>query len=199
MADFAIWATAAAPALGWSEDHFIKTYTANREQAHESALDASPVAAVIRTLADSGDWAGTAAELLEAVTKLVDDVTKRARSWPDSPRRLGSALRRLTPNLRAVGVQVEFSDRRALGPRRRQITITKTAPPPDGDQKEEAIHRSDRSDGSYAGLQDGLAFPGRIDRSGGNDVGNDESPHGNKGNDGNDVAAVLSADDEVEL
>jgi hypothetical protein len=157
------------------------------------------VASVLRTLADQGDWAGTAAELLEALTKLADDVTKRTRSWPDSPRRLGAVLRRLAPNLRAVGVQVEFIDRRSLGSRRRQIKITKTTAPRGDDQSGDVIHRSDRSDGSDAGLQDSLAFPGMIDRSVGNDVRNDGTPHGNNGNDGNAVAPLLSSDEEQEL
>ena len=73
MADFAIWATAAAPALGWSDNHFVSIYTANREQAHELALDASPVAAALRASAELGDWSGTAAELLEALTAPADD------------------------------------------------------------------------------------------------------------------------------
>jgi hypothetical protein len=63
MADFAIWVTAAAPALGWSDDHFMGIYTANREQAHELALDVSPVAAAIQTLASPAEWNGTAADV----------------------------------------------------------------------------------------------------------------------------------------
>jgi len=189
MADFAIWATAAAPALGWSDNHFVSIYTANREQAHELALDASPVAAALRASAERGDWSGTAAELLEALTAAADDATKRARSWPTTPRYLGAVLRRLAPNLRSVGVTVEF-DKRELGARRRQVVIRKA------DQKVEADQRSDRSDGSGAGLQDGLVFPGTMDRSRQNEAGNDGTTHRNNGNDGNDGAPVLSNDEE---
>lgn len=86
MADFAVWATAAAPALGWSDQYFMSIYTANREQAHELALDASPVAAVIRALADQGEWTGTARGLLETLTRLADETTSGARSTRRSGR-----------------------------------------------------------------------------------------------------------------
>jgi hypothetical protein len=192
MADFAIWVTAAAPALGWSDDHFMSIYTANREQAHELALDAYPVAAALRALAERGDWSGTAAELLETLTAAADDATKRTRSWPTTPRYLGAVLRRLAPNLRSVGVTLEFLDRRELGARRRQVVV----------QKVRADQRSDRSNGSGAGLQDGPAFQGAMDCSIGNDglfPGNDGNPQGNGGNAGNGPAAVLSDDDEAIL
>jgi hypothetical protein len=192
MADFALWATAAAPALGWTDDYFTSIYSTNREQAHESALDASPVAAVIRALADHEQrWEGTAAELLERLTKLADEATRRAKSWPATPRQLGAALRRLAPDLRAVGIMMEFRDQRELGSRRRQITITKVTPPPDDDQNGGSGQRSHRSDRSYAGSEGGLPFPGTMDRS----AGNDETPRRNNGNDGNDAAPLLSNDD----
>src|SRR5439155_25503841 len=38
MADFAIWATAAAPALGWSGNLFVLMYYYNCEQSNELAL-----------------------------------------------------------------------------------------------------------------------------------------------------------------
>lgn len=179
MADFAAWTTAAAPALGWADDYFISMYTANREQAHESALDASPVASVIRALADQEPWEGTAAELLERLTKLADEAARRARNWPTTPRQLGAALRRLAPNLRAVGVQVGFRDQRELGARRRQVAV----------QKVGVAQRSNRSGCSYAGSEEGLPFPGN---DGWNDGGNDGTPRGNNRNDGNDAAPVLS-------
>ena len=128
MADFAIWVTAAAPALGWPDDYFIGIYSANREQAHEQALDVSPVAAALRTLADRGEWSGTAAELLEVLAGLVDETVRRARTWPTTPRYLGGEARRLAPNLRSVGVEVTFA-REARATRRRIVTIQKIACP----------------------------------------------------------------------
>jgi len=189
MADFAVWATAAAPALGWSDDTFINAYMNNRSDAHEVALDVSPVAAVIRILADQRDWTGTSAELLEELTQLADEAIRRAKSWPATPRQLGAILRRLAPNLRAVGVEVGFRNQRELGARRRQVVV----------QKVRVFQRSHRSDGSDAGLDDGLAFPGTMDRSQETNTGNDETARGNNGNDGNGPAAVLSDDEEAIL
>jgi hypothetical protein len=123
MADFASWAVAAEPGLRLEEGVFIKAYAVNRDAAHGLALDASPIAAAVRTLAALGAWQGTAAEMLEALAAIADDTTKRAKGWPATPRALGSALRRIAPNLRAVGVTVEFTDDPGLGARRRQIAI----------------------------------------------------------------------------
>jgi hypothetical protein len=41
MADFAKWVTAAEPALGWEPGTFMGAYTANRDESHELALEAS--------------------------------------------------------------------------------------------------------------------------------------------------------------
>lgn len=212
MADFAVWVTAAAPALGWDDTHFLNAYAGNREQAHEIALDASPIGAAVRAIAEEGDWTGTAAELLARINDTMDETTKRAKSWPATAGKLGADLRRVAPNLRAVGVKVEFSDRRELGPRRRQIIITRftpSSPDPNTEPKETADQRSDRSDRSDAGFQDALAFPGNgrpfrgnDEQASGNDAGNAENPPRNNGDGGNDVAPVLSnalATDEQEV
>lgn len=125
MADFASWAVAAEPGLGLAEDAFMQAYSTNRAAAHDLALDASPVSAPVRKLADAGPWKGTAAELLEELSKIVDEAAKRAKSWPTTPRGLGRALRLVAPNLRAVGVIVEFTDEPDLDARRRQIAVRK--------------------------------------------------------------------------
>jgi hypothetical protein len=60
--------------------------------------------------------------LLEELSKLADDAAKRAKGWPTTPRALGSALRRIAPNLWALGVEVTF-DRAPGGIRRRLIAL----------------------------------------------------------------------------
>src|SRR5262249_21399234 len=136
MADFATWACAAEPALGLQAGQFLTAYIGNRAAAHDLALEASPIAAPLRTLADKGAWAGTAAELLEVLAPITDEITKKAKGWPAPPRALGTALRRIAPNLRAVSVAVEFSDQPKLGSRRRQVSIQKMAPPDRSDRSE---------------------------------------------------------------
>ncbi len=189
MADFAIWATAAAPALDWTEDYFISMYTANRERAHDLALDASPVADVIRALSERGEWNGTAAELLEVLNALAPEAVRRSKSWPATARTLGAALRRVTPNLRAVGVAVEFTDLRELGPRRRQITVGA-----DARQKVAPHDRSHRSDRSDAASDGDATFPWNDGPLPGNAV----SARRNDGNARNDEIHYLS-DDEAAL
>lgn len=107
MADFCKWVVASESSLGWEPGRFYDTYADNRESAHEVAIDSSPIAALIRTMAEQG-FTGTASELLAELEAVADDPITRIRSWPKSPRALSGALRRLAPNLREIGVLIEF-------------------------------------------------------------------------------------------
>ena len=66
-------------------------------------------------------WPGTASELLRSLETHAGDDARASKSWPKSPRSLSTALRRIGPQLRMVGMIVEF-DRS----RERFITITGT-------------------------------------------------------------------------
>lgn len=130
MADFALWATAAEPALGWSSGQFIAAYQANRAAGNEVALEASPVGkAVIDFVSDVGEWSGTSTELLHELIRRVDDATKRQRAWPATARPLGAAVKRLAPNLREAGIDVEFSRK---GKRSTRLMVFKRRPERDG-------------------------------------------------------------------
>ena len=123
MADFARWVTAAEAGLGWPVGSFLTAYDANRTDAHELALETSPIPSAVRSLiAGAEGWEGTASELLLALADHVEEPVRRGRDWPSSPRALSAVLRRIAPNFRAIGVEVEF----ARGPdsrRRRLIRI----------------------------------------------------------------------------
>jgi hypothetical protein len=109
MADFAIWATAAEPALELKPGEFLAAYAANCSAGNETAIEASPVGKVlIDFVAWIGRWSGTSTDLLREIESRVDDKTKRLKSWPATARALGSAVKRLAPNLREAGVGVEF-------------------------------------------------------------------------------------------
>jgi hypothetical protein len=109
MADFAIWATAAEPALGLEQGTFLATYQANRNAGNEVALESSPVGkAVMDFVAEVGEWTGTSTELLEQLEHRVEEKTKRLDGWPKGARALSGAMKRLAPNLRTAGVGVEF-------------------------------------------------------------------------------------------
>jgi hypothetical protein len=108
MADFALWATAAAPALGWKAETFRAAYAQNRQAASDLALEASTVAAAVRKLIEREPWEGTAKELLDALSALLPEKDTKEKSWPRSPLALANALRRLAPNLRSAGITVTF-------------------------------------------------------------------------------------------
>ncbi|MHC4404575.1 MAG: hypothetical protein ACYTG0_33390 [Planctomycetota bacterium] len=109
MADFGLWATAAETALAWPRGTFMAAYKGNRASANEVALEASTVARpLLDLLREEDEWTGTSCELLEALESRVPDQTKRQQIWPKNPRSMSGHLKRLSPNLRAAGWQIEF-------------------------------------------------------------------------------------------
>ena len=127
MADFAVWATAAEGAFGWRPGRFLRAYRANRADANDLALDASPVVPALKALRDTkgGTWEGSAAELLRDLEGVVNDATKKQKAWPGDGRVLANALRRLASNLREAGIDVRFT---RTG-RKRRIVIAPTGEP----------------------------------------------------------------------
>jgi hypothetical protein len=124
MADFALWVTAAEPALGWESGRFMLAYTANQDAGNEMALEASPVGkAVIDFIDEVGEWSGTMTELLGELERRADQKTKSIKSWPKSSSALGTAVKRLAPNLRKAGINV--SDERVGKRRRRVVTLAR--------------------------------------------------------------------------
>lgn len=130
MADFARFVAAAEPSLPWRPGTFIEAYTGNRRSAHELAIEASPVANVLRLWFEgipSGEWVGSASELLtalEATLPTRDGRPIKPDGWPKRSNRLSGQLARLAPNLRAVGIHV-IRDRDDSRARHRQLTIRK--------------------------------------------------------------------------
>jgi hypothetical protein len=129
MADFAEWIVAAEPVLPWASGDFLAAYTGNRGEANEITLEASPIASAVRELAGSG-FEGIAAELLERLAEIAGEAATRRNAWPGSSRALSGELRRIAPNLRAVGIEVDFLDRKGsrrpirIGTQRTVTTVT---------------------------------------------------------------------------
>jgi len=122
MADVAEWVTLAEPALPWKRGGFLEAYNANRATAHELALEASPVAGVLRRwLLRTGVWTGTATDLLDELRGEARDAEKHQPRWPRTANRLANELRQVMPDLRDVGVAVEFD--RSGHDRKRVISI----------------------------------------------------------------------------
>ncbi len=63
--------------------------------------------------------------VVEELEKRTDERTCKLKAWPKTPSGLSGALKRLAPNLRAAGVQVEFC-REPDHQRRRIITISRS-------------------------------------------------------------------------
>jgi hypothetical protein len=123
MADFAEWATAAEPALGWPPGAFLAAYTANRDSANDLALDADVIVGPLRQLIErKGEWQGTASELLAELNGLAEEATRKMREWPSKPNVLSGRLKRLAPHLREAGYGV-LIDREPGAKRRRFIRL----------------------------------------------------------------------------
>ena len=121
MADFALFATAAEPALAWPDGAFMEAYRANRAAAVEAIIEASLLAPAIRNLAEAEKrFDGTATELLLLLEeKYKPDEVSFGEQWPADAARLGEALRQISPALREVGIEVT----RARTAEKRRITI----------------------------------------------------------------------------
>jgi hypothetical protein len=122
MADFAMWVSAAEPALPWPSGSFLEAYMGNRAEAVELSLEADCVAVAVREhMADQTEWSGKPSELYEELEKIVPENTKRSQSWPKAAHKLSGRLKRAATNLRMVGIHIE-EDRSA---RKRTVTITR--------------------------------------------------------------------------
>lgn len=108
MADFACWAYAGLPMLGFSVTEFLDAYRANQEAGLRLGLDSAPVGRAIVTFMESRqEWKGTASELLACLRGLADTNDQRSKQWPKVPRALSAALTRLGPALRSAGITRE--------------------------------------------------------------------------------------------
>jgi hypothetical protein len=131
MADFALLGAAAEAALGWPSGAFAAAYADNRQAGHGIALEASPVVPPLAALAGEGPWEGTAGDLLAELTRRAGEAVTRRREWPTTARALSGRLRRLAPNLVAVGVTVSFGPGGPRG-KARMIQVRGTADGADG-------------------------------------------------------------------
>jgi GNAT superfamily N-acetyltransferase len=107
MADFAKWAAAGVPALGFTAPAFVETYRRNQADAVALGLEASAVASTVRAFVERHRrWKGTARELLNRLNQEAE-ADRNLPGWPHTPKGLQTILRRLAPSLRSIGIQVE--------------------------------------------------------------------------------------------
>jgi len=123
MADFGLFGSAAAIALGKTSDDFLRAYNGNINRQNEAAIDASYVAqAVIELMKKEAHWKGSSTELLDELNQLTDGlrINRKSHKWPQDPSWLTRRLKEVEPNLQVIGINVEHE----RGNEGRKIVIT---------------------------------------------------------------------------
>jgi hypothetical protein len=124
MADFAIWVSACEEALGMEAGEALTSYQASCGEAHNLALEASPLYQPLVELVKEG-FTGTVGELLARLNCMVSDGMRRSIRWPKAPNALGNLLRRMAVDLRAAGIELQFSRNDVQG--RRMVSVVLAA------------------------------------------------------------------------
>lgn len=110
MADFAKWGVAVEQALGRKKGEFLAAYRANIQAAGDAAVEASPIATVLREILASAPFDGTGLHLLTMLNNFISTTADTARKhprWPKSAQQLSAEIGRIEPNLRKMGIVVE--------------------------------------------------------------------------------------------
>jgi hypothetical protein len=110
MADFALWAAACETAM-WPAGTFAAAYKSNLDEAIENVAEADPVSAALRVLVSREDWRGAATELMTALAEKAGERTAKTKEWPRNPRALSGRLRRASPLLRKLGIEIDIGER----------------------------------------------------------------------------------------
>ncbi len=125
MIDFSMRVTAAEAGLGWEIGTFVAAYLANQSGNVELEVEADTVASAVVALCErvSLPREGNASELLAELEVEVKEKVRASRAWPSSASALGNRLRRCSPVLRAIEIEVEFGDRASTKDRKRLVVI----------------------------------------------------------------------------
>ena len=129
MGTFSKWGWAITESLdGYCGDDFIAALDKITSAQHDEAITANPIAQAISLFMGGIDvWKDTAAELLyqlnhnqstsDSYPKCVSEVDNQLQElrfgpyWPKDPRGLSVALRRVIPDLKSIGIDVEVDIR----------------------------------------------------------------------------------------
>jgi Domain of unknown function (DUF3854) len=153
MADYALFAIASEKALGLKDGEFMKVFNQSREQSRQVVIESSPVGEAIVRLMENypipQSWKGTASELLKELEKHTDEATYRSRYFPKASNLLSRQLKRLTPDLKSLGINL--SDSRIHGGTRLLVLekVVKVSSPssPESDQTpDKALHKDSNGD-----------------------------------------------------
>lgn len=114
MADFAEISELVARCLGYEDNQFIQAYNRNISNMNEEAVEVSTVAtAIIELMSQIPVWKGKADALRVKLNEVV--VAKKelssivyAKGWPRTPHALRARLTEIEPNLKEIGIIVDY-------------------------------------------------------------------------------------------
>ncbi len=110
MADFALWGSAIAGALGFGQEAFLSAYGKNMKTQNEEVVAGNSLAqAVLSLMEDMVEWNGTVREAYEALHEIASP-KDRDGTFPRAPNKLRRHLERIRPNLREYGVTFAISN-----------------------------------------------------------------------------------------
>jgi len=100
----------------------LELYLRGVVEHNVAQVEASALTRPLVRLVIGGPWTGSVSDLLYAVETLAGRSGVRHGGWPRNLVRFAGCIRRLAPNLRSIGVSVEFE--RQSRSRRRLITLS---------------------------------------------------------------------------
>jgi len=94
--------------MDWERGTFLRVVGETRDEAHETAIESSPVGQAIQNFMNIHEtWSGTMATLLTQLKLQVEESVARSKFFPQDSTRLAKALLRLSPDLKATGIEIE--------------------------------------------------------------------------------------------
>jgi len=114
MADYAIFAAAAAEAMGLRSDDFLKAFEQNINRQNQAAIESSPTAqAIIKFMEDNNQWGGSSSLLHKNLVKIAEDQNLKVGGvggFPKSSNWLWKRIKQVRPNLLALGIDVAHDE-----------------------------------------------------------------------------------------
>lgn len=155
MADWEEYTEIIARCMGYKPMEFIKAYEENKNVKTETVLADSPTAQAVLKLVESGDFRGTATQLLHELEPIAQELgtNTKGRAWPKSASALSRKLNELKTNLLESGVQV-YSVVENTKTKVFSIVIHKM-PPDTPEAPEESKSRSNTQ--NHAEMSDGVS------------------------------------------
>jgi hypothetical protein len=90
-------------------------------------LEASPITNLLRLVCQKDSWKGTAADFWHVLDRHAGE-QQYTKGWPKTPWELSIQLRRLAPNLRAEGIDLQLDQKTAGAKSKRIVTIAISRP-----------------------------------------------------------------------